>query len=174
MIITPIFTTIEDCQAWMEEWKEAYRAKQQNFIMTSGGYDPLHPGHVSYLLDAVGINPGILAIHIAVVNGDSFLKQKNGRSFMPLMDRCQVVSGIKGVKAVLAYEAEDEMTVSPIIEALKPGFFAKGGGDRTNKNNIPEWDVCEKAGTRVVTGVGTNKEWASSDYLKKWGKKKKK
>lgn len=172
MIITPIFTTIDDCLEWMTEWMSAYKVKPENFVMTSGGYDPLHPGHVSYLLDAAGVNPGIMMVHIAVVNGDWFLSQKKGKPFMPLMDRCQIVSGIKGVKAVLAYEVEDEMTVSPVIEALKPGFFAKGG-DRTDKTNIPEWEACEKAGTEVITGVGAKKEWASSDYLKQWSKKKK-
>jgi bifunctional ADP-heptose synthase (sugar kinase/adenylyltransferase) len=154
----------------MEEWMEVYRVKPINFVMTSGGYDPLHPGHVSYLLDAVGVNPGIMMIHIAVVNGDAFLREKKGKPFMPLMDRCKVVSGVKGVKAVLAYEAENEMTVSPVIEALKPGWFAKGG-DRTSKRNIPEWQACENAGTKLVTGVGHKKEWASSNYLKKWKEK---
>jgi cytidyltransferase-like protein len=170
MIITPIFTTIDECKTWMEEWAETFKVKQQNFVLTSGGYDPLHPGHISYLLDAAGVNPGILMVHLAVVNGDAFLKEKKGRSFMPLADRCKIVSAIKGVKAVLAYEVEDEMTVSPVIEALKPGFFAKGG-DRTSKLNIPEWAICEKVGTELVTGVGNKKEWASSDYLKRWEKK---
>lgn len=168
MIITPIFTNIEECQTWLADMMETYKMKPTSFVLTSGGYDPLHPGHASYLLDACGVNPGTMMFHIAIVNGDWFLKQKKGKAFMPLMDRCKVVAAMKGVKAVLAYEAE-EMTVSPVIEALKVGFFAKGG-DRTHCENIPEWDTCDKAGTKIVTGVGAKKEWASSDYLKNWKK----
>lgn len=155
-----IFRNLAEAKVWVDHIRDNYPENTWEIVMTSGGYDPIHPGHVSYLINA---HPFIKQRHIAVVNGDWFLTQKKGRPFMPLMDRCKVVQGIQGVDHVLAYEAED-MTVCEVIEKLKPDTFCKGG-DRTGIENIPEWSACEKARTRIRTNVGDGKSWSSSHYL---------
>lgn len=145
-------------------------------ILTSGGYDPIHPGHVSYLLESkdkgyelkFGHNFSSRSLtHVAVVNGDWFLSQKKGKPFMPLEDRCKIVSGIIGVDIVLGLDVENDMTVNQALELVKPDYFMKGG-DRTGIENIPEWETCQKLGIKVVTEMGANKDWSSSNYLSKW------
>jgi len=81
--------------------------------------------------------------------------------------RCSVVSAIRGVDFVIPFEIENDPTVSRALEIIKPNVFAKGG-DRVDKETIPEWEVCEKHNIEIVTEVGLKKEWSSSQFLKEW------
>jgi len=137
-----------------------------DLVLASGGFDPIHPGHVSYLRGASKY--GELVV---IVNGDWFLSQKHGIPFMNLSDRCTIVDSIKGVSWVIPYEVEGDMTVCGALEAIRPYMFAKGG-DRFDASTIPEWEVCRQNHIGIVTGVGFDKKWASSDYLKKWDERK--
>jgi len=131
----------------------------------SGGFDPIHPGHASYLKKA----SELADILVVIVNGDGFLTRKKGQPFMPVKDRCQIVSMIQGVDFVVPFDPTDpnDNSVSEALQKLKPDFFAKGG-DRTDESNIPEWDTCKTNAIKVETGVGWDKEWSSSNYLGKW------
>lgn len=134
-------------------------------VATSGGYDPLHPGHVSCLLESSDYGDTL----VVIVNGDGFLRRKKGKPFMDLRARCQVVSGIRGVDYVIPFEIEDDDTVCEALGVIRPRVFTKGG-DRTDLSNIPEWNVCKELGIEVISGVGLDKAWSSSDYLDSWGR----
>lgn len=143
---------------------ESIRPKD-TIICASGGFDPIHPGHLSYLEEAKEIG-GTL---VTIVNGDNFLKRKKGKPFMNLETRCYIVSCIKWVDIVVPFETEvADNTVKEALKILKPDFFAKGG-DRTNAANIPEWNTCLENNIKVITNVGNDKLWSSSDFLKEWG-----
>ena len=134
-------------------------------VATSGGYDPLHPGHVSSLLESSTHGDTL----VVIVNGDDFLRRKKGKPFMDLRARCQVVSGIRGVNYVIPFEIEDDDTVCEALRVIRPRVFTKGG-DRTDMSNIPEWSICAELGIEVISGVGMDKAWSSSDYLDSWGR----
>ncbi|MCY3555357.1 MAG: adenylyltransferase/cytidyltransferase family protein [Gemmatimonadetes bacterium] len=134
-------------------------------VATSGGYDPLHPGHVSCLLESSAHGDTL----VVIVNGDGFLRRKKGKPFMDLRARCQVVSCIRGVDFVIPFEIEDDDTVCEALRVIRPRVFTKGG-DRTGMSNIPEWSVCKELGIEVISGVGLDKAWSSSDYLESWGR----
>jgi D-beta-D-heptose 7-phosphate kinase/D-beta-D-heptose 1-phosphate adenosyltransferase len=143
-------------------------------ILTSGGFDPVHPGHISVFNDcrfkaAAQTKTHIYerAILIVVVNGDEFLRRKKGAGFMPLKVRSQIVSSIRGVDIIVPFNPTDptDMTVCEALWKLKPDVFAKGG-DRTNIENIPEWDTCVANDIEIVTGCGDEKQWSSSNFLK--------
>ncbi len=102
-----------------------------------------------------------------MVNGDAFLRAKKGKAFQDLRTRCLIVSALRGVDFVVPFEAEGDQTVSAALEMIRPDVFTKGG-DRVDARTIPEWEVCERIGARVVTGVGLPKEWSSSDLLQSW------
>ena len=129
-------------------------------VLASGGFDPIHPGHVAYLMEASRY--GELVV---IVNGDWFLRQKKGHEFMDLDARCAIVAGIKGVKWVIPYEVED-MTVGKAIQSIKPTFFVKSG-DRKDKESIPEWDICKRNKVDIVV-LPSHFTGHSSDYLKRW------
>ena len=142
-------------------------------ILTSGGYDPVHPGHITCAMEArARCTQELLdetfahATLIVVVNGDGFLKKKKGRAFMPLKVRCQIMSAFYGVNIVVPFVPSDpnDMTVCEALKLIQPDVFAKGG-DRTGIENIPEWDTCLEYGIQVVTNCGDDKHWSSSNFL---------
>ena len=128
-------------------------------VVTSGGFDPLHVGHLRCLLEASKLGKTL----IIVVNGDGFLMRKKGFTFMKEVDRMEIIDSIKGVDYVVPWDDESQF-VSGAIEQLKPDIFAKGG-DRDKPENIPEWDVCQKVNCEVVFGVGGGKIRSSSELV---------
>lgn len=133
-------------------------------VCTSGGFDPIHPGHVSCIHQSRAYGDVV----VVVVNGDTFLKNKKGKPFMDLATRCHIVSYIKGVDYVIPFDIEDDQTVCVALERIKPHVFTKGG-DRIDEKSIPEWNVCQVNGIEVISGVGHPKDWSSSDFLHDWG-----
>ncbi len=133
-------------------------------VCTSGGFDPLHPGPASCLIESKQYGDTL----VVVVNGDNFLRRKKGKPFMDLLTRCRVVSCIRDVDYVIPFEIENDSTVSQALRRIRPHVFTKGG-DRTDYTNIPEWKVCQELGIELVSGVGQPKLWSSSDFLKDWG-----
>lgn len=142
---------------------EALRPTLGKIVVTSGGYDPIHPGHISCIYESKKYGDSL----VVVVNGDAFLTAKKGRPFQNLETRTLIVSGIKGVDVVVPFEIENDQTVTKALEMLRPNVFTKGG-DRTDKSTIPEWETCQRLGIEIVTGVGADKQWSSSWFLKTW------
>jgi cytidyltransferase-like protein len=133
-------------------------------VATSGGYDPVHPGHIS----SIQASREYGDVVVVVVNGDAFLTAKKGRPFQDLQTRCLIVSAIRGVDYVIPFEVEGDSTVTEALRRLRPHVFTKGG-DRIDAESIPEWGVCQALGIEVVTGVGEDKRWSSSWFLQAWG-----
>ncbi len=139
------------------------RPKLGTIVATSGGFDPIHPGHISCIIDSKRYGDTL----VVIVNGDAFLTAKKGRPFQNLKTRCQIVSGIKEVDYVVPFEIKNDQTVNKALIALKPDVFTKGG-DRVDKASLPEWETCQKHNIKIVYGVGEDKQWSSSLFLKKW------
>jgi cytidyltransferase-like protein len=133
--------------------------------LTSGGFDPLHPGHASCIL----ASSNECDLLIVAVNGDNFLTKKKGRSFMDVHTRCGIVSHLMGVSYVVSFDGfnEDDLTAIRPLEVIRPHVFLKGG-DRKDPESLPEWEVCQRLGIEVKFGMGADKVWSSTDFLKKW------
>ena len=132
-----------------------------SIVCTSGGFDPIHSGHISCFQESKKYAQTL----VVIVNGDSFLKEKKGKPFMNLEQRCSIVGAIKNVDYVIPFEIENDSTVIKALEKIKPNFFTKGG-DRYDKKTIAEWDICEKLNIKIITNVGN--ETSSSNYLNAW------
>lgn len=152
---------LQDASTKIEEFRDVDPRRTVGVV--SGGFDPIHPGHCSYIDQAAHLCDML----VVVVNGDWFLTQKKGRSFMPLADRVFVVDCLQGVKITVPFEIVNDETVGQALEILQPDYFFKGG-DRTGPRNIPEWLVCETNDIEVITDCGDPKYWSSSDYLRRW------
>ncbi len=139
------------------------RPKLGKVVATSGGFDPIHPGHISCIIESKKYGDTLAVI----VNGDAFLAAKKGRPFQNLKTRCQIVSGIREVDYVIPFEIANDQTVSKALEALKPDVFTKGG-DRVDEKTIPEWQTCKEHGIEIISGVGEDKLWSSSQFLHDW------
>ena len=146
-------------------------SNQRPIYMTSGGFDPIHIGHIRCIQGTVtkASNPDIhpwrmKGLVVVVVNADSFLIRKKGYAFMPLEERMEIVNAIEGVDFVVPWETDGDQTVCKAIEILKPSYFTKGG-DRFDASTIPEWDICQKVNCEIITGVGAGGKVQSSSEL---------
>jgi cytidyltransferase-like protein len=149
----------------LEEF-ERLRASEDlgTIVCTSGGFDPIHPGHATCIVESKQFGDTL----VVVVNGDGFLAAKKGRPFQDVHTRCWIVAALRGVDYVVPFESKDDPTVCEPLRRIRPHVFTKGG-DRIDMTTIPEWKVCQELGARIETGVGLRKDWSSSDFLREWG-----
>ena len=124
-------------------------------VAVSGGFDPIHVGHIRYFKEAKKLGDKL----VVILNSDQFLKNKKGYIFMPFEERKELLESIKYVDEVVRCIDKDQ-TVCQTLRKLKPDIFAKGG-DR-NLKNIPEKEVCEELGIKMLFGVGGGKVQSSS------------
>lgn len=130
-------------------------------IIVSGGFYPLHSGHVAYLQAAAKLGDRL----VVGVNSDAWLIVKKSRSFMPLKERLSVIRALGCVNEAMSFDDSDG-TALKLIEAVKTKYpqdqivFANGG-DRT-KGNIPERAAT---GVEFVFGVGGRDKRNSSSWL---------
>ena len=134
-------------------------------VVVSGGFDPIHSGHIAYFRSARDLGDML----IVGVNSDAWLERKKGRAFMPANERVAVVKALKHVDVAMEFNDSDG-SACDLLEQVKqryPGdeiIFANGG-DRT-KENIPEMTV---SGVTFAFAVGgENKMNSSSWILQEW------
>ena len=129
--------------------------RERPLIAVSGGFDPVHIGHIRMIKDASRYGDVMV-----IINSDDWLMRKKGYVFMPYEERVEIMGNIKGVTIVTAVDDKDG-TVCDALRRHRPDAFANGG-DRKEKNT-PEMDVCEKLGIQMMWAVGgTNKPQSSS------------
>ena len=134
-------------------------------VLCTGGYDPIHSGHISYFESAKKLGDKL----IVGVNSDAWLERKKGRAFMPINERTTIIQNLKMVDGVILFNDDDNSSIQAIhnVKKLYPDdkiIFANGG-DRT-ANNIPEMVV---EGVEFIFGVGgEDKKNSSSWILQEW------
>jgi len=138
-------------------------------IVVSGGFDPIHIGHIRMFNEAKSLTNPMGGELIVIVNSDEFLKEKKGYVFMPFEERMEVIANLKAVDRVIPSIDEDE-TVCETLRALfedlsnKVSVFANGG-DRKDQEDVPEFDVCQHYGVSLLFNVGGGKTQASSKLI---------
>ena len=138
----------------------------EELIVTSGGFDPMHVGHLRCLQETALLckkrshHKGKKIKFAVIVNGDGFLNRKKGKPFMQECERIEIIAGIAGVDYVVPWD-DGSQTVTGALDILRPTAFTKGG-DRDCSSNVPEFDLCESIGCEVIFGVGGGKIQSSS------------
>ncbi|MDE6983594.1 MAG: D-glycero-beta-D-manno-heptose 1-phosphate adenylyltransferase [Lachnospiraceae bacterium] len=124
--------------------EEIQRARQEGktVVSTSGCFDILHAGHVTYLEEAKARGD----ILVVLLNADSSVRALKGstRPIVPEMERAVVIAGLESVDYVCIFS---EQTPCAIIDSLQPDVVIKGG-DYAGKQ-IPEMDSVAAYGGRV-------------------------
>ena len=134
--------------------------------VVSGGFDPIHSGHISYINAAKKYGDYL----IIALNSDEWLKQKKGKEFMPFEERKSILENIKNVDEVLSFEDDEAGSCIDALEKIKAKFPDEeiifcNGGDR-GKENIPEMSVSDI--TFQFSVGGDDKKNSSSWILKNW------
>lgn len=144
-------------------------------VVVSGGFDPIHVGHVRLFREARALGDEL----IVILNNDNWLKKKKGTNFMPQQERKELIEGIKGVDKVVLTGHKlnpNDMSVCAELKKIRPDIFAQGG-DRNIKNIPPcEIELEKIIGYKVVENVGRggkvqSSSWLLGKYVKKAGKK---
>jgi D-beta-D-heptose 7-phosphate kinase/D-beta-D-heptose 1-phosphate adenosyltransferase len=136
-------------------------------VAVSGYFNPLHVGHLEMIQKARRLGDKL----VAIVNNDKQVVLKGRVPFMPEEDRLQIIKALRDVDQVIL--ATDDYRFPngevPIIKTLakvKPDIFAKGGDRMMSSGNIPELEICQKLGIKIVDGLG-KKIRASSEMIAK-------
>jgi len=137
----------------------------ERLVVTSGGFDPMHVGHLRCLLESAAFarQSGHKIRLAVIVNSDGFLVRKKGYAFMPASERMEIIAGVAGVNYVVPWD-DGTQTVTGALAILKPFAFTKGG-DRDAEANVPEFDICREIGCNVIFGVGGGKIQSSSQLV---------
>jgi len=133
-------------------------------IALSGGFDPVHVGHIRMIREAS--EQGQVLI---ILNSDAWLRRKKGYVFMTFDERAEVLGNIKGVSFVTNVDDRDG-TVCQALKHHRPECFGNGG-DR-KQDNTPEMTVCEELGIEMIWNLGGGKIQSSSDLVKNSKKNK--
>ena len=134
-------------------------------VLVTGGFDPLHSGHIAYFKEAKKLGDRL----VVGLNSDEWLERKKGKAFMPWNERLCIVNNLQMVDEVFTFMDDDDSAVNFIKQVKahhpKDHLIFANGGDRTEKN-IPEMSV---EGVEFVFGVGGgNKANSSSWILDEW------
>ncbi len=131
--------------------------KKKPTVMVSGGFDPVHVGHIRMIRAAAEYGDVIV-----IANSDDWLYRKKGFIFMDFKKRAEILDSIKGVLIVDSVDDSDG-TVCEAIRRHKPTYFANGG-DR-GRSNTPEQNVCETLGVELLWSIGGDEKVDSSSDL---------
>ena len=144
----------------------------KRIILITGGFDPIHGGHIKYIQEAKKVDPeSPLCVGL---NSEEWLIRKKGKYFMTFDERKEVVSAIKDVDLVIPFIDDDNSACDAIDMCLQiyDLVIFCNGGDRHNEN-APEFDVFKhdhRVHFRWAIG-GTEKYNSSAAILERWDKK---
>ena len=148
-----------------------------NVSLITGGFDPLHSGHLALIKSAAHI--GVYNLVCIGLNSDAWLYRKKGFVFMPFEERKEILENIVSVHKVISFDDSDDSSCDAIERCVSHYPYLEkiifcNGGDRTEQN-IPEFGYKPIGNVKVefAFGVGgTYKKNSSSELVKiqrEWG-----
>ena len=144
--------------------------------IVSGGFDPIHPGHIMMMKDCLKFSNYL----IVGVNSNKWLINKKGNYFMDIQHRLYVVSSLNVVNETMEFEDDKEGSANNLLIKIRNKYpndkiiFANGG-DRSDSSKILEFETAKQYNIDLKFGIGgSHKESSRSDLLKRWSEYSKK
>ena len=86
-------------------------------VLVTGGFDPIHTGHISYFKNAKELYPNTpLCVGL---NSDEWLIRKKGKFFLPMKERRAIVKELKPVDLTITYDDTDNSSCMAIYKCLQ-------------------------------------------------------
>ena len=141
--------------------------KKYDYALVSGGFDPVHVGHLRMFQDAKKLSDKV----IVLLNNDDWLIKKKGKPFMNQTQRKEILEEFESISQVIIKKSSEESSSFAIDEFAKnnkkKSICYCNGGDRNNTENIREAVICKKLDIDLVFGVGGDEKIESSSKLSK-------
>ena len=142
--------------------------KKYNYALISGGFDPVHIGHLAMIKDANKIADKV----IVLLNSDNWLVRKKGKPFMVETQRAQILEEFQSISEVIIQKNDDDDSSNNAIIDFHKSHANKSicycnGGDRSHEKKIRETDVCKDLNIDLVFGIGGIHKLESSSNLTK-------
>ena len=134
--------------------------------VVSGGFDPIHSGHISYINAAKQFGDYL----IIALNSDEWLRQKKGKEFMPFEERKAILENIRNVDEVLSFEDDKAGSCINALEKIKAKFpdheiIFCNGGDRGSSNTPEVMGFANHENVVFKYGVGGEDKMNSSSWI---------
>ena len=151
------------------------KTKKKTVVMVSGGFDPIHIGHVRLMQEAKKLGDKL----VVVINNDNWLRLKGKpAAFIPEKERKEIIEALGCVDEVIITKHSKktkDISVCKELRKIRPDIFANGGDRKPDGDPVPEVAVCKELGIKIVYNVGRGgKVRSSSELLKEYSKKLKK
>jgi cytidyltransferase-like protein len=136
-------------------------------VIISGYFNPIHIGHIKLLHAAKKIGDQV----VVIVNNDTQQMRKKGKIIMNQHDRLVIVKSIVYVdNACLSMDSDDtvcQTILSIINHSMYSGneFIFANGGDRDESKKVPEAEICERAGIKMIFDCGGTEKADSSTRI---------
>ncbi|MBI5004029.1 adenylyltransferase/cytidyltransferase family protein [Candidatus Kaiserbacteria bacterium] len=140
------------------------------WVAVSGGFDPLHIGHVRMLQEARKLGDKL----VVILNNDNWLRNKKGFVFMPQAERAELIGAFPFVDKVVFTDhkpSDPDRSVARALRKLKPAIYANGGDRDTKDAKNPASSLnadqlaCKECGIEMVFGVGQGGKVQSSSWM---------
>jgi len=150
--------------------KQGNSEQKERWVAVSGGFDPLHIGHVRMFEAARKLGDKL----VVILNNDNWLRDKKGFAFMPAKERAEIIKKFPFVDKVVITDHKPSDPDRSVVRALRkimPAIFANGGDrdtkDAKKKSSSLNADhaFCKEHGIRVLFNVGHGGKVQSSSWV---------
>lgn len=136
-----------------------------DFSLVSGGFDPVHVGHLRMFQDAKSLSNKV----VVLLNNDEWLIKKKGKPFMNQNQRKEILEEFKSISEVIIQKSNDPSSSEAIKEFVSQNpnktICYCNGGDRSSIKNIKETEICKKLNVELEFGIGGTQKIESSSEL---------
>ena len=144
--------------------KKARKRKQERWVAVSGGFDPLHVGHVRMFAAARKLGDRL----VVILNNDHWLRFKKGFAFMPEKERAELILSFPFVDKVVITRHTvhtNDISICRELAQIKPAIFANGGDRKPEGDPVPEVALCQRLGIQMIYNVGKGGKIQSSSWM---------
>lgn len=131
--------------------------------LITGGFDPIHTGHIEYINSAKKISDFL----IVGINSNEWLIRKKGYYFLPWEERSSIIHNLKSVDQIIDFNDSDDSAIDAVNKCLKFSdkvIFANGG-DRGKENTPEVSEFMNNKNVEFIYSVGGSDKKNSSSWV---------